>query len=53
MAREQEERDLRFARLRQEIQVGLDSGSPRTLSDLDAFLDACAEEAVSELRAKS
>ena len=53
MVREQEERDLRLARLRQEIQSGLDSGSPRKLSDLDAFLDACAEEAVSELRSKS
>ena len=53
MAREQEERDLRLAKLRQEIQTGLDSGPPRKLSDIDAFLDACAEEAVSELRLKS
>ncbi|MEO8425511.1 MAG: type II toxin-antitoxin system ParD family antitoxin [Verrucomicrobiota bacterium] len=28
MARELEERELRLARLRQEIQTGLDSGSP-------------------------
>lgn len=50
MARDQEERHLRCERLRQEIQAGLDSGSPRDISDLDSFLEDCAKEAVREVR---
>lgn len=52
MAREEEERDLRLQRLRHEIQVGLDSGAPREISDLDAFMDECADEARKELTKK-
>jgi antitoxin ParD1/3/4 len=51
MAREREERALRLARLRQEIQTGLDSGSPRRLADIDTFMEECAEEALKEFRA--
>jgi len=50
MAREQEERALRLARLRQEIQSGLDSGSPVEVGDIDTFLEKCADEASRELR---
>ncbi len=50
MVREHEERALRIARLRQEIQAGLDSGIPADLHDVDDFLEKCAEEAFSELR---
>lgn len=46
MVREREERALRLARLRKEIQVGLDSGSPKKISDVDAFMEECAEEAL-------
>ena len=45
---EQEERDLRLARLHQEIQIGLDSGPSRAIDDIDGFLEACAEEAFGE-----
>jgi hypothetical protein len=51
MAREREERALRIARLRREIQLGLDSGSPRKIADIDSFLDKCAEEALKEVPA--
>lgn len=51
MAREQEERSLRIARLQQEIQAGLDSGTPSNVGDVDAFLEKCSDEALSELRA--
>ncbi len=50
MAREQEERALRLARLRQEIQAGLDSGSPGEVGDIGGFLEKCADEAANELR---
>ncbi|MBE7498778.1 MAG: type II toxin-antitoxin system ParD family antitoxin [Verrucomicrobiales bacterium] len=50
MSRQQEERALRLARLRQEIQAGLNSGSPVEVGDLDSFLEKCAAEASSELR---
>lgn len=50
MSREQEERALRLARLRQEIQAGLNSGSPVEVGDLDSFLAKCADEASKELR---
>jgi antitoxin ParD1/3/4 len=46
MIREREERTLRLARLRQEIQAGLDSGSPKPIHDLEAFLDECAADAI-------
>lgn len=49
MAEEKEERALRLARLRQEIQVGLDSGSPRDIENVDAFVEECLSEALSEL----
>jgi antitoxin ParD1/3/4 len=49
MAREREERALRLARLRHEIQIGLDSGSPQKISDVDSFIQKCAEEALNEL----
>jgi antitoxin ParD1/3/4 len=49
MAREREERALRLARLRQEIQIGFNSGAPRKISDVDSFLENCAEEALSVL----
>ena len=52
MAREEEERDLRLRRLRKEIQLGLDSGAPVEISDLDTFMDQCAKEARQELRQK-
>ncbi|MBL8000176.1 MAG: type II toxin-antitoxin system ParD family antitoxin [Candidatus Kapabacteria bacterium] len=52
MAKEEEERDLRLQRLKAEIQLGLDSGAPREISDIDAFLDGCATEARKELREK-
>ena len=51
MAREREERELRLTRLRQEIQAGLDSGTPAKIANLDEFLDQCADEALSEHRA--
>lgn len=50
MSREQEERALRRARLRQEIQAGLDSGAPVEIGDLDSFLEKCTDAASSELR---
>ena len=53
LAREREERELRVARLRQEIQTGLDSGAPVEIGDLDAFMEQCAADALSELRADS
>jgi len=40
---------LRLARLRQEIQAGLNPGSPVEIADLDSFLEKCADEASSEL----
>jgi antitoxin ParD1/3/4 len=53
MVREHEERALRLARLRQEIQAGLDSGTPADIRDVDEFLEKCAQEASAELRAKA
>lgn len=50
MAKEQQERALRLARLRQEIQAGFDSGSPQNIENVDAFMDKCLDEALSELR---
>lgn len=44
---------LRLARLRQEIQAGLDSGNPEEIHDVDDFLEQCAQEASAELRAKA
>jgi len=52
MAREEEERKLRLQRLRREIQLGLDSGTPVEISNLDKFMDECADEARKELRKK-
>lgn len=49
MAREREERALRLRRLRQEIQKGLDSGSPRRITGIDAFMEDCSEEVLKEL----
>jgi len=48
LAREDEERELRLSRLRQEIQLGLDSGRPTPIEDLSGFLEACASEVLSE-----
>jgi antitoxin ParD1/3/4 len=48
MAREQEERELRLTRLRREIQLGLDSGSTVEITDLNDFMDQCAEAARKE-----
>ena len=48
MAKEREERELRLVRLRQEIQLGLDSGSPVEVTDLDAFMEECLDEVLSE-----
>ncbi|MGE4183151.1 MAG: type II toxin-antitoxin system ParD family antitoxin [Limisphaerales bacterium] len=53
MVRDHEERALRLARLRQEIQAGLDSGTPAEIHDVDDFLEKCAQEASTELRAKA
>ena len=53
MAREHEERELRLARLRQEIQAGLDSGAPAEVGDIDRFLERCADQALREVRRKS
>jgi antitoxin ParD1/3/4 len=53
MAREHEERALHLARLRQEIQAGLDSGAPAEMGNVDTFLETCADEALSELREES
>jgi antitoxin ParD1/3/4 len=50
MAKEREERELRLVRLRQEIQLGLDSGAPVEVTDLDALMDECLDEALSESR---
>ncbi len=50
MAQQQEERDLRLARLRQEIQTGLDSGDPVEITDLDAFMEECHDDALSQVR---
>ena len=50
MEREREERALRLASLRQEIQHGLDSGAPREIDDIDTFLEECAEEALPKTR---
>jgi len=36
--------------LRQEIQLGLDSGAPVEVTDLDALMDECLDEALSESR---
>jgi len=52
MAREEEERELRLRRLRREIQLGLDSGTPIEIPDLDTFMKECADDARKELRAK-
>lgn len=52
MAREEEERELRLLRLRQEIQLGLDSGVPAEMSNVDAFMDECAGDVLRELREK-
>jgi len=52
MAREEEERKLRLQRLRSEIQMGLDSGDPVEISNLDKFMDECADETRNELRQK-
>jgi putative addiction module CopG family antidote len=49
MVREREERALRIARLCQEVQLGLDSGSPKKISDIDLFLEECADEALKDL----
>jgi hypothetical protein len=46
-------RALRLARRRQEIQAGLDSGTPADIRDVDEFLGKCAQEASAELRAKA
>ena len=48
LAREDEERELRLARLRQEIQAGLDSGRPAPIEDLNGFLEDCALEVLGE-----
>jgi antitoxin ParD1/3/4 len=53
MKQEWEERELRLTRLRQEIQDGLDSGSPREIQDVDRFLEVCAKEARSQRRVRS
>jgi antitoxin ParD1/3/4 len=53
MAQAQEERALRLARLRQEIQTGLDSGSTVEVGDIDAFLEKCSAEASRELGEES
>jgi antitoxin ParD1/3/4 len=53
MAKEDEERDLRLARLRQEIQLGLDSGSPTEIKELGTFMDDCFGEAMSEVEERS
>lgn len=53
MVHEQEERELRLARLRQEIQKGLNSGPSRAIDDIDGFLAECAEEALSEVRSQA
>ena len=49
MAREREERIVRLHRLRQEIQLGLDSGAPAEIGDLDRFMEQCTEEVRKEL----
>ncbi len=53
MVREHEERQLRLARLRQEIQAGLDSGPSAELRDIDDFLEKCSKQALRELRPKT
>ncbi len=52
MAREEEERELRLLRLRQEIQLGLDSGAPVEISNLETFMDECADDARKDFRVK-
>ena len=53
MVREHEERELRLARLRQEIQAGLDSGPTAEIRDIDGFLEKCSKQALRELRSKT
>lgn len=52
MAREEEERELRLLRLRREIQLGLDSGTPVEISNLETFTDECADDARKDFRVK-
>ncbi|MBL9207609.1 MAG: type II toxin-antitoxin system ParD family antitoxin [Opitutaceae bacterium] len=53
LAREEEERELRLARLRQEIQAGLDSGRPAVIEDPNSFLEDCAAEVMNESKGHS
>jgi antitoxin ParD1/3/4 len=53
LAREDEERELRLARLRQEIQAGLDSGRPGVMEDPNRFLEDCAAEVLTESKKRS
>ncbi len=45
MARERQERALRLQRLRQEIQLGMDSGSSVEMASIESFLEDCWNEA--------
>ncbi len=53
LAREEEERELRLARLRQEIQAGLDSGRPAVIEDPSRFLEDCAADVMNESKGRS
>jgi hypothetical protein len=50
MTEQQEELSSGPTQLRQEIQTGLDSGDSVEITDLEAFMNKCHEEALSEGR---